>query len=574
MISFNINKTLALMAGIMCLIGAKATVAAAEWQWSVVVDSMVSPETNDHPRAFLWIPPGCQRVRGVVVGQHNMLEEGILEHSYFRQTLADLGLAEVWITPGLDLVFDFTKGAGDQFNGMMKSLAKESGYQELEFAPVVPMGHSAAASYPWNFAAWNPARTLAVLSVHGDAPLTHLTGSGRPNPDWGDRKIDGVPGLMVEGEYEWREDRVAPALDYRNAHPAAPVSMLADVGHGHFDFSDQLVRYLALFLRKAVALRLPEDASLDKPVKLRPVDPRQGWLIDRWRMGGNPKAQPAPYDQYKGDPKDAFWCFDKEMAMATLNYNNQSGKLPQLLGFVQEGRTLQQLPKTPEQVRLQFIPLEDGISFKLTGTFLDTVPDDNPSKWAGLPAGSRIGHASGGGPVMISRICGPVVQTGPDTFSIRFYRMGMNSVKRSNDIWFVATHPGDDQYKSAVQQADLRFPLRNTEGSEQHIAFPAIPDQRDSVPFLKLNATSDAGMPVYYYVREGPAEIEGDIIKFTPIPPRSRFPVKVTVVAWQWGRSIEPRLKTAEPVEHTFSILKDADGKITPVEIIPKTQSH
>jgi hypothetical protein len=553
----NKSRTPALVAGVLCLIAAGAHVWAAEWQWSVSVDSVVSQETNDHPRAFLWIPADCQRVRGVVVGQHNMLEEGILEHSYFRQTLAELGLAEVWVTPGLDLVFDFNKAAGGQFNDIMRALAKESGYEELEFAPVVPIGHSAAASYPWNFAAWNPERTLAVLSVHGDAPLTNRTGSGRPNPDWGERKIDGVPGLMVMGEYEWWDDRLTPALDFRNEHPAAPVGMLADVGHGHFDFSDQMVRYLALFLRKAVALRLPGDAPLDKPVELKPIDPRQGWLIDRWRMGRTPEAQPAPYSEYKGNPREAFWCFDREMALETLNFNHQSGRLPQLLGFVQDGRILEQIPKAHEQVKLQFIPLEDGISFRLRGTFLDTVPEGNPSKWAGLPAGSHIGHARGGGPIMISRICGPVAQTGPDTFSIRFYRMGTNNVKRSNDIWFVATHPGDDQTRSAVQQANLRFPLRNTGGAEQHITFPAIPDQRDCTPFLKLNATSDAGAPVYYYVREGPAEIEGDIVKFTSIPPRSRFPVKVTVVAWQWGRSIDPRLKTAEPVERTFFILKD-----------------
>jgi hypothetical protein len=61
---------------------------------------------------------------------------------------------------------------------------------------------------------------------------------------------------------------------------------------------------------------------------------------------------------------------------------------------------------------------------------------------------------------------------------------------------------------------------------------------------------------VYYYVREGPAEVRGDTLVFTPIPPRSKFPVKVTVVAWQWGRSVEPKVQTAAPVEMTFSITR------------------
>jgi hypothetical protein len=127
---------------------------AAEWQWSVAVPSVVSEETRDHPRAFLWIPPNCQRVRAVAVGQHNMEEEPIPEHPVFRQAMSDLGFAEVWITPGLDLQFRFDKGAGEHFDEAMSLLADASGYSELQSAPIVPIGHSAAASYPWNFAAW------------------------------------------------------------------------------------------------------------------------------------------------------------------------------------------------------------------------------------------------------------------------------------------------------------------------------------------------------------------------------------------------------------------------------------
>ena len=73
---------------------------------------------------------------------------------------------------------------------------------------------------------------------------------------------------------------------------------------------------------------------------------------------------------------------------------------------------------------------------------------------------------------------------------------------------------------------------------------------------VKLSATSDAGVPVHYFIREGPAEIDGDGFKFTAIPSRAKFPVKVTVVAWQYGRSIEPKLQTAEPVERTFLMIK------------------
>jgi hypothetical protein len=102
----------------------------------------------------------------------------------------------------------------------------------------------------------------------------------------------------------------------------------------------------------------------------------------------------------------------------------------------------------------------------------------------------------------------------------------------------------------------LRFPLRNEAGADQRISFDAIPEQRTPTRSISLHATSSARAKVYFYVREGPAEIHGDTLVFTSIPPRAKFPIKVTVVAWQWGRSIEPKLKTAEPVEHTFAIVK------------------
>ncbi|WP_187263938.1 hypothetical protein [Pontibacter beigongshangensis] len=535
------------------------TSLAQEWQWSVPLEAVTANGANSAPRAFLWIPPDCKRVRAVVVGQHDLLEAGILEHPAFRQELADLGMAEVWVTPGFDLVFDFDNGAGDQFNAMMQALAKVSDYQELAFAPVVPIGHAAAASFPWNFGAWNPDRTLAMLSIKGDAPLASKIGSGRPNPSWEDRSIEGVPGLMVMGEYEWREERLAPAMAYRVRYPAAPISLLADAGRGHFDYSDELVSYLALFIRKAAKVRLPSRVPLDEPVSLKPVDPISGWLADRWRGDSVPEAPPAPYASYTGKPEEAFWYFDKEIAAATENhYARMRGKKPQLLGFVQNEKVIPQ-NKSHAQVQLKFTPLEDGISFRVGAAFLDSVPsgNTNPAKWTNLPKGALLGHAEG--PITLSRIAGPVELVGKDTFRISLNRAGLANTERAKGIWLLASHPGDSSYKSAVQQANLTFPLPNTAGDPQKITFPEIRNQRFKKikkASMLLHATSDAEVPVQFYVREGPAVVTGNELRFTKIPPRSRFPVKVTVVAWQYGRNASPKLQSAAPVEQVFYIVK------------------
>ena len=537
-------------------IGAAST---AEWQWSVPVEAVISGETSDHPRAFLWVPPDCRRLRAVVVCQHNMEEEPILEHPKFRAALGQLGIAEVWVTPAFSFPFRFDQGAGEQFDAMMASLARESGYGELKFVPVVPLGHSAAASYPWNFAAWNPGRTLAAISVSGQWPFW----KDDSQPPWGSRTIDGVPGLVTMGEYEAAESRG------RGPEAACGTSAVAAqharrTGGGHFDVSDAKVEFLALYLRKAVQYRLPADVPLDRPSELVSIDPtKTGCLVDRWRRNAPPRAPGYPrggsaaVGSYTGDAREAFWCFDAEMAQAIDRVGARDrGKQADLLGYVQDGTVVPQDPKTHQQVTLQFSPQDDGMTFKLSATFLDAVPTGRPESWTGLKAGSPVGHAQDAAAIVIERICGPVEKLSDDTFAIRFCRMGMNNKKRSGEIWLVATHPGDARFRRAVQQSVLHFPRRNEHGADQHITFPPISNVKEAPKTVQLHATSDANVPAYYYVVAGPAVVEGDRLRLTAIPPRARFPVKLTVVAWQWGRSIAPPLKSADPVERSFFIEK------------------
>lgn len=48
-----------------------------------------------------------------------------------------------------------------------------------------------AAVYPWSV----PVPALA--EGDGDAPLRNIIGGGKPNPAWGLRSIDGIPGLVL-----------------------------------------------------------------------------------------------------------------------------------------------------------------------------------------------------------------------------------------------------------------------------------------------------------------------------------------------------------------------------------------
>jgi hypothetical protein len=169
--------------------------------------------------------------------------------------------------------------------------------------------------------------------------------------------------------------------------------------------------------------------------------------------------------------------------------------------------------------------------------------------------GSPIGHAKNGGPITIDWVAGPFKKTGDNTFALQL-GPGLEAQPKNYVFTFIARHNGDAQYKPIVQQAQMTIPAMLTEGKEQHISFPAINNQKEGTKTRQLNAVSDAGVPVYYYIEEGPAEIQGNKIVFTKIPPRAKYPVKITVVAWQYGRSVAPKLQTAAPVTQSFYIVK------------------
>jgi hypothetical protein len=310
-------------------------------------------------------------------------------------------------------------------------------------------------------------------------------------------------------------------------------------------------------VKKAAQYRLPNKTSSDGAVKLNPIDvAKTGWLAERYATDKNPSAPAAPVGQFKGNPTNAFWYFDGELAKAVEAFQQRHRGKPALLGYVQDGLVVTQKNGTHQQVTLKFLPQEDGVTFKLAGAFLDTVPDGRPTRWAKQKAGEHIEPPQTTIPIEIQRICGPIQKISADTWRVAFNRASFLGDRRGNEAWLVAVWPGDGTFKRAVQQSMLPIPRRLTEGRAQKIDFPRIEDQKRDVKSLKLKATSDSGLPVSFFVREGPAEIEGDEIKFTAIPPSARFPIKVTIGAYQFGKTAEPKFQSASPVFREFFIEK------------------
>ncbi len=538
----------------LCLLGCSSNTFSQTWQWSV---SVKGNGIDNNARAFLWVPEHCKQIRGVVLAQHNMEEIFILENSVFRKEMAKLDFAEIWVSPSPNVLkfYDFSKGAYEITQMFLDSLALVSGYDEIRYAPVVPMGHSAAASMPYYFGARNPEKTLACISVSGQWPYVR---SGNMMPDiWNaDQNLNEIPCLETMGEYEAASTWSKEGLKERQEYPLMPLSMLAVPGEGHFASSDRKAAFIAFYIKKAAKYRLPEKQEKGKPAILKPIDPtKSGWLAEKWKRDEYPSSSPAPVGLYKGDAKDAFWFFDQEMVNEVESYQKLfRGLKPQLVGYIQNRKMATQ-QNSHIQVTMKYLPEADGMTFHLRGCFYDTVPaiSSRLTDWTQLPVGVKLEHSGKEKDIRIERICGPFRILNDSTFKFQLDR-GVNLKEERYSLTFAVKHPGDNEYKPAVQQGEIIIPAKLKEGKVQTITFAPIPNQRNGIKSLQLHATSDAGLPVQYYVLEGPAEMYGSLLKFTSIPPEAKFPVKVTVVAWQYGRSIEPKVQTAEPVIRSFYI--------------------
>jgi hypothetical protein len=424
---------------------------------------------------------------------------------------------------------------------LMEDLASESGYAEIRWAPFISMGHSANGQLSWNIPNRAPERTIAAIPIKtvplpgslafAGVPLCYVVGETTEWPQY----RDGRPG---DRDFFWPVVRDS-AVALRTASQENLIGVVTDPGGGHFDWSEREARFVALYIRKACRYRLPQEVPANGPVQLKLLRADAGWLTDTGGMDAD-RFPPAPYAKYKGDPKTAYWFFDEETALGAAAFcGDRRKREKQMLTFVQDG---QALPVAKQGFApLRFEPQADGRTFRVVGAFLSEVP----AELAG--AGTKLGHAPG--PIQFRVITGPALQIGPDIFRVQFDRAGMGGV-----LWLQEEHPGDNWYRHAVQPGQLMLPAKLTEGKAQKIVFPKIGNRKRGARAVALAATSDSGLPVEYYIVAGPAEVEGSTLRLTGIPVKSKFPVKVTVVAYQWGRSVGPPVQSAEPVEQTFRI--------------------
>lgn len=389
-------------------------------------------------RAYLRLPRGQQAVKAILYCHQNMTEEVLFRSQRFCRQMDSLGVAMAFIQRGsqnwdVSVKDENGQTCQERFEQIVSQFASGTEHPEIATCPIIPFGHSAQATFPWNFAAWNPERTLCIISYHGDAPRTNMCGYGGANVEWGrTRNIDYIPGLMIEGEYEWSEDRVRPALAFRMMYPESRISMLCDAEKGHFDLSLETQDYIARFIAKALSNPRPKD----------------GIYYSRWFANGTEST----------DPHEQFWYQDKEMAaLARARYEHSRGKQMQYVSARINGQLIPYNPNSHIKLNTTVsMPSNSIVDFTLEPVFTDSTRTILSHSHA--PVRPRI--------VLLS---GPAIQTGEYTFRIDPDYFGCDSKRLWTGITLCIEADGDNSYKSAVQELNVQ--LRNKPSSVDNQIF-------------------------------------------------------------------------------------------------------
>jgi hypothetical protein len=519
--------------------------AAAVFQFASAVKTSAGER-----EAFLWIPPQAEQVRGVLVAGMSSAERELVKDAAVRRACRAESLAIVFLTTGISSV---------NVQQVLDDFAAASGYHELSVAPLFFAGHSAGGPQAKAAAVAHRDRCFGVMQYRGGSPGIPAN-SLDPDP-----VPPGVPAVMMLGQYDefgkvardesgrenW-ENGVGAMRTFRSADARNLGCFAVEPGAGHFAWSDRSAAYFALFLRKAAAQRIPDwSPDAKTPVTCRPIDATRGWLTELPTRAAARHA-PAPATEYTGDPGDASWHFDREMAEATVaHHRGLVGKRDQFIRWAD--------PCTVKAGARFFFDgiawIGDGQTFEVRPQFAETYPqqyDGEGPIWA--QAGQPVGNSAQA--IRVRPTGGPLVAVGPNAFRVQFDALAPAPGPKATAI--IAFVDGDEQWRYAEQVGIVRSMVL-TEGQEQAITFPALPDMNagdgNAVPAaIELNATSDSSLPVEYYVAHGPATIENGRLMLHELPRRARLPIEIKVVAYQFGRGIEPRVKAATPVTRVLRV--------------------
>lgn len=489
--------------------------------------------------AYLWIPENCRRLRGLLILGENVPEHGLVGHPAIRAACSANDLGIVWCTPRF-ISFKERDEAPKTvafLQQLLDGLAASSGYAEVATVPWLPMGESMHYRMLYQLLDHSPQRCIAGIFIKNALAF----------PRYQNRK---TPVLVAVGTaQEWYQDKTdirthwnnlsfyETMLKERAAFPDWPLSILIEAGSGHFDCTEAMITHFAAYISAAVRARVPAEPG----GSLLPVAQSAGFVTGM-PLPGRDSFEPIAYAKAKPAHRGMPWFFSEALARdafdtAAINWKAAT----QLPAFVDaQGRAV---PMTFRGITRP-VPFEtgaDGITFEIKGCLLPAIPPGFVGAMEPLAAAPGI--------PTVEWICGSIAPLGQGRF-----RIALDRTWPKGPVCVALRHKGTEDIRDVVQPGYLNLEP-NRSGAAQSISFAPIPDQSPDTDSVPIVATSDSGLPVRFFVVAGPAVVEGNTLKLTPIPPRARFPVEITVTAWQWGRSLDPKVRTAATVTRSFHVI-------------------
>ncbi len=577
-----------------------------------------SEDPNARPNcgAYLWVPPDAAVIRGVMVGIQNGLPLPILQHPAVREVCRKHGLAQILLTPHgteigpvmlKDLVFDITDPERTAIlDSYLARLAELSGLPELTTAPLVPLAHSAFASFPFDLAMRDPARCLALLPIKAGLPDPYVFygANGKAKvPDPG-RNLGGVPILFLQsasqetvgwsayprgggGVRAYRQDRPdhdGSVYEPRNELLGASWDMMS----GHFDLLPRNYSFVADWLDAIASARLPETPG--QP--LRPLSLKDGWLIDPAVpvAGPVPENFPAParYADFTGDRSKALWYPTRELAERQFAlYRDEPRREVELFTFLDaEGKPIPLAHGHMAEVPKNSLPLDESGAFTLTTHHLTSPSQICTNKERGhekkpdptctyenvgfpgrdsLPVSNLPLHLDlNGTPLELVRQETDGSGVPQTRFTLRIVRNRLAPEVGYLQFYPRIYHEGDGRFAATGRTAKLEWSLPDLakDGAPQTIDFPPVADAPATTATIPLNATSSAGLPVSYFVVHGPGVIRDGAFVPAQVPAGSKSPIPVKVGAYQNGRYGDQAVKPTSTVYQTFHLLPPAGSAL------------
>ena len=305
--------------------------------YRVRFEASTTPGQLDLPVQYtVWIPPGVEQLRGVVVHQHGCGEGScksgltgafdlhwqalaarhdcaLLAASYEQPQDAD---CQRWCDP--------RKGSDAAFQRGLAELAERSGHAELASVPWALWGHSGGGYWSGILTLEHPDRVAAAWLRSGVPLVT-------PRPDRPSSQVVTIPGeplpvpvMLNLGTKEGVTDtstKFAGVWPGVQAFAAAlratgsPVSIAIDPLTGH-ECGNQ--RYLAIpWLNEMLTRRLPSEPG--QP--LRPIDVAAGELVPIAALATvPPHVTPVAAADFSGDPATMAWLPGGELTPLWQQY--------------------------------------------------------------------------------------------------------------------------------------------------------------------------------------------------------------------------------------------------------------